>query len=74
MNSDISSELGWLSRVSNQPSLHHNKTLAEVLRALTYQGLDPNARLPAICKAPSEVSAAIGTYTRHCDASERATA
>ena len=31
-NSDISSELGWLSQVSNQSSPHHNKTLAEVWR------------------------------------------
>ena len=64
-NSDISSELGWLSQVSNQSSPHHNKTLAEVWRALTHQGLDPDARLPAIYKAPSEVSAAIAAYTRH---------
>ena len=75
MNSDISSELGWLSHVSNQPSPHHNKTLAELWRALTHQGLDPNARLPAIYKAPSEVSsAAVVAYARHRGASERATA
>ena len=48
MNNDISSELGWLSHVSNQPSPHHNKTLAAVWRALTHRGLDPNAHLPAI--------------------------
>ena len=73
-NSDISSELGWLSQVSNQSSPHHNKTLAEIWRALTHQGLDPDARLPAIYKAPSEVSAAIAAYTRHRGADEHNTA
>ena len=34
----------------------------------------PQRPPPAIYKAPSEVSAAIGAYTRHCGASERATA
>jgi len=72
MNNDISSELGWLSRVSGQPSPHHNNTLAKVWRALTHQGLDPAARLPAIYKAPSEISAAIRAHARNSGASERA--
>ena len=70
VNNDISSELGWLSHVNNQTSPHHNKAMANMWRALTYQGLDTNARLPAIYRALSEVLASIKARTKHCGTSK----
>ena len=72
INADISSELGWLARVSDHSSPpHHHSDLADMRRALHAQGYDPNSRLPAMVKAPSEVQAAIELRMHHCHGKQR---
>ena len=73
INSDISSELGWLAQVSGHSSPHHHNDLADMWRALHTQGYDPNSRLPAMVKAPTEVQAAIELRMHHCHGDQRPT-
>ena len=73
INADISSELGWLAHVSGHPSPHHHDDLADMWRALQTQGYDPNSRLPAMVRAPTEVRAAIELKMHHCHGDRRPT-
>ena len=73
INADISTELGWLVHVSDHASPHHHSGLAGMWRALQAQGYDPNSRLPAMVRAPSEVQAAMKLRMAHCHGMERPT-
>ena len=66
INAGISTELGWLARVGGHTSPHHHDDLANIWRALHTQGYEPNSRLPAMVKAPSEVQAAVALRMDHC--------
>jgi hypothetical protein len=65
--------LGWLASVSGHPSPHHHGDLADMWRALHTQGYDPNSRLPAMVRAPTEVQDAIELRMHHCHGDQRPT-
>ena len=71
INADISTELGWLAHISDHTSPHHYDDLADMWRALHTQGYDPNSRLPAMVKAPSEGQAAVALRMHHCHGKKR---
>ena len=66
INASVSTELGWLARVSGHVSPHHHEDLANMWRALHTQGYEPNSRLLAMVKALSEIQAAIALKMNHC--------
>ena len=55
INADVLTELGWLARIDGHTSPPHHDDLTNMWRALHTQGYEPNSRLPAMVKAPSEV-------------------
>ena len=73
INADISSELGWLANVSGHSSPHHHNDLADMWRALHTRGYDPNSRLPAMVRTPTEVRAAVELRMHHCHGDRRPT-
>ena len=60
LNNGVSMELGWLDRVGGHAPPHHHAELSHMWRVLSQQGYDPHARVPAMCRAASEIAAAIG--------------
>ena len=76
LNNGVSVELGWLDRVSGHAPPHHHAELSHMWRVLSQQGYDPNARVPAMCRADSEIAAAIHQRIHHAKGAprERATA
>ena len=62
LNNGISVQLGWLDQVSGHASPHHHAELSHMWQVLAQQGYDPNARVPAMCRAESEIATAIGHH------------
>ena len=65
LDNDVSVELGWLDRVSGHAYPHHHAELSHMWRVLSQQRYDPNARVQAMCRAESEIAAAIDQRVHH---------